>query len=123
MEISMVAQEFTLTPSLREHVERRVRFAFSHALNRAGRIVVRLRDLNGPRGGRDMACHVSVSVPGHPEVVVQEVEENMYNAIDRAIKRAAYRASRLVVRRRLALRRKTEAAPVIDSDAENSPHG
>ncbi len=59
MELQLVAQEFSLSPSLREHLERRVRFAFARARSKAVRIVVRLRDLNGPRGGRDKVCQVS----------------------------------------------------------------
>ncbi|WP_420474030.1 HPF/RaiA family ribosome-associated protein [Noviherbaspirillum sp. ST9] len=100
MDVQMVAQEFALTPSLREHLEHRLRLAFARTRNRIGRIVVRLRDLNGPRGGRDMMCQVSVSIPGRPEVVIHEVQEDMYNAIDFAFKRAAYRVMRLVTRKR-----------------------
>jgi ribosome-associated translation inhibitor RaiA len=104
MELQLVAQEFSLSPSLREHLERRIRFAFSKARSKAVRIVVRLRDLNGPRGGRDKVCQVSVTMPGRPEVVIREVQENMYNAIDGAVKRAAYRAMRMVMRKRSASR-------------------
>lgn len=100
MELQLVAQEFSLSPSLREHLERRVRFAFARARSKAVRIVVRLRDLNGPRGGPDKVCQVSVTMPGQPEVVIREVQEDMYNAIDGAVKRAAYRAMRMVMRKR-----------------------
>jgi ribosome-associated translation inhibitor RaiA len=63
-----------------------------------------LRDLNGPRGGRDKLCQVSITIPGCPTVLVKEVQENMYCAIDRAVKRAAYRAIRILMRRRMAVR-------------------
>lgn len=109
MQIRMVATEFSLTPSLREYLERRLRSAFGPLRGRIADIVVRLRDLNGPRGGCDMQCQVSVTMPGRPEVVIREVQENMYNAIDRAAKRAAYRVGRLVSRRKLAVR----SAPII----------
>ncbi len=111
MNVHMVAQEFFLTPSLREHLDRRLRFAFSGARDRIARIVVRLRDLNGPRGGRDKLCQVSVIMPGRPEVVIREVQEDMYNAIDRAVKRAAYRATRLITRKHRAPR-DSAAAPL-----------
>lgn len=100
MQVHMVSPEFSITPSLREYLEHRLHAAFSPVRGRIGEIVVRLRDLNGPRGGRDMQCQVLVTMPGKPAVVIREVQENMYNAIDRAIKRAAYRASRIVSRRR-----------------------
>lgn len=100
MEVQMVAREFSLTLPLQHHLQRRLNFAFSHARSRVARIVVRLRDLNGPRGGADKLCQVSVVMPGRPQVVVCEVREDMYHAIDRAIKRAAYRATRLIRRQR-----------------------
>ena len=99
MELQMVADEFSLTPSLREHLEHRLRSAFAPARTRISRIAVRLRDLNGPRGGRDMLCQVCVRIPGRPEVVIKEVQEDMYAAIDLAVKRAAYRARRLLTRK------------------------
>lgn len=100
MEVQMVAKEFSLTPSLQHHLERQVGFAFGRARSRVARIVVRLRDLNGPRGGADKLCQVSVVMPGRPQLVVSEVREDMYHAIDSAIKRAAYRAMRLMRRQR-----------------------
>lgn len=104
MQVHMVSPQFSLTPSLREYLERRLRNAFAPLGGKIAEIAVRLRDLNGPRGGRDMQCQVSVSMPGMPAVVIREVQENMYNAIDRAVKRAAYRVSRLASRPRLARR-------------------
>ncbi|WP_019140152.1 HPF/RaiA family ribosome-associated protein [Noviherbaspirillum massiliense] len=100
MNVQMVANDFSLTPSLRDYLERRLRFAFTPVRDRITAVAVRLRDLNGPRGGRDMLCQVCVSMPGQPEVVIKEVQEDMYAAIDLAVKRAAYRAIRLVMRKR-----------------------
>jgi putative sigma-54 modulation protein len=100
MDVQMVANEFTLTPSLRDFLEQRLRSAFSPARSGIASIAVRLRDLNGPRGGRDMLCQVCVRMPGRPEVVISEVQEDMYAAIDLAIKRAAYRAMRIITRGR-----------------------
>lgn len=100
MDVQMFAPQFALTPSLREYLEHRLRFAFARTRKHVARIAVRLRDLNGPGGGRDMMCQISVSIPGRPEVVVREVQEDMVNAIDLALKRAAHRAMRLVMSKR-----------------------
>ncbi len=105
MQVRMVAKEFSITPSLREYLERRLHSAFSPIHGRVVDIAVWMRDLNGPRGGRDMLCQVSVTVPGRPEVIIKEVQENMYNAIDLAVKRAAHRVVRMAARQRLAVRR------------------
>lgn len=120
MQVHMVSPEFSITPSLREYLEQRLHTAFGPVRGRIGDIVVRLRDLNGPRGGRDMQCQVSVKMPGKPEVVIREVQENMYNAIDRAIKRAAYRVGRIVSRGHLAIRQAARPATTLPArtDAE-----
>lgn len=102
MNVQMVAQEFTLTPSLREHLEHCLRCAFARTRSKIARIIVQLRDLNGSDGSRDKLCQVNVTIPGQPEVVIREVQENMYNAIDFAMKRAAYRAMRLIMKKRKA---------------------
>jgi putative sigma-54 modulation protein len=100
MEVQTVAREFSLTPSLRGHLLRCLRVAFAHAHDRAMRVVVRLRDLNGPRGGRDKLCQVSITIPGRPLIVIRKVHADMYAAIDRAAKRAAYTATRITERMR-----------------------
>ena len=101
MEVSMLAKDFTFSPALKGHVERRAHSALSRIRHKVSRIAVRLSDLNGPRGGRDKACLVSIIMPGHPEIVVRDVKEDMYAAIDSAIKRAAHRALRLMTRSRV----------------------
>ena len=100
MEVCMVAKDFSLSPALKEHVERRVQVALSRIRHKVSRIAIRLRDINGPRGGADKACQISVVMPGHPEVVVRAVQEDMYFAIDSAVKRAAHRAMRVMTRKR-----------------------
>lgn len=104
MQVQTIANEFAMTPSLRFYLEQRLHSAFAPARNRITAIAVRLRDLNRPQGGCDMICQVSVKIPGAPGVVVNEVQENMYAAIDLAIKRAAYRAMRLLNRQRIGER-------------------
>lgn len=113
MQVRMLSKEFSLTPSLRDYLERRLNFAFSAARGRIGDIAVRLSDLNGPRGGRDMLCQVAVTLPGRPGVIIKEVQEDMYTAIDRAVKRAAYRVIRLLARQRSAVRQSPR--PVLDA--------
>jgi putative sigma-54 modulation protein len=102
MQVQMTASEFAMTPSLREFLEQCLRRAFAPARHKIAAIAIRLRDLNRPQGGRDMVCQVSVKIPGAPGVVVNEVQEDMHAAIELAVRRAAYRAIRLLTRQRLA---------------------
>ncbi|QDZ28322.1 HPF/RaiA family ribosome-associated protein [Noviherbaspirillum sp. UKPF54] len=104
MQVHFMASEFELTPSLRDHLARRLRFAFISLQNKIQSISVRLRDLNGPKGGRDMLCQVAVVIPGRPTVLIKDVQEDMYAAIDSAFKRASYRASQMITRQRDVMR-------------------
>jgi len=95
MQIDIQTRNFDLTNALRNYVERRLRFALTWADNHVQRIVVRLSDVNGPRGGDDKRCHLLVVLAGLPDVVVKDTEADLYFAIDRA----ADRAGRSVMRR------------------------
>ena len=121
MEVRMIAQGFSFTPSLHEYLNKRLQFSLSPIRRRISDVAVRVRDLNGPRGGRDMMCQVSIAIPGGPAVVVKEVQENMYTAIDLAVKRAAYRVTQILSKHKNALRRATRhgrQATVQDAGAD-----
>lgn len=95
MQFVIRSHGFSMTEALREHAERRLRFALSNTALRIDYVTIVLSDLNGPRGGRDMCCRVRVRVKDQPVIVIDHVEDNMYFAIDRA----ADRAGRTVARR------------------------
>lgn len=111
MQVQLAANDFALTPSLRDFLEQRLRAAFGPARHKIAAIAIRLRDLNRPQGGRDMVCQVSVKIPGAPGVVVNEVQEDMQAAIDLAVRRAAYRAIRLLTRHRPGKRPRPSEPP------------
>jgi ribosomal subunit interface protein len=100
MRVRIQAREFTLTDALREHVERRIRFALTRFGPRLLQVSVRLEDVNGPRGGEDKRCTVQVSVTRQPQVVVEETAADMYEAIDRAAARTERTVERKLARER-----------------------
>ena len=79
---------FSLTDALRSHAEWRLRFALTYFDNHIQRVVMRLSDINGPRGGTDKRCHIQVVLKGLPDVVIEDTEADLYIAIDRATDRA-----------------------------------
>lgn len=64
---------------------------FQAGLRRYGTIVrdvsIRLRDENGPRGGRDQACLVRVALRGGQEITISEQRDTPLQAIGHALKR------------------------------------
>jgi len=98
MNIDIQARGFPLTEALERRLHTRLGFTLSRAVSRIRRVNVRLSDLNGPRGGVDKRCHIEIRLDGLPVVVVDDVQSDMYTAIDRASGRAAR-----TMMRRLAL--------------------
>jgi ribosomal subunit interface protein len=100
MQIEIQARNFPLTQAMRGHVERRLGFALSSRYEHIGRIMVRLSDINGPRGGHDKCCHIQVMLPQLADVIVEDTESNLYAAIDRAADRASRTVARRLARQR-----------------------
>ena len=71
---------------------------FARAIERTS---VRIRDVNGPRGGVDKVCAIKVVLAGLPSVVVEEQHASLQAAMDRALQRTE-RAVRRSVERRTA---------------------
>ncbi|MFT5176385.1 MAG: putative sigma-54 modulation protein [Gammaproteobacteria bacterium] len=100
MQIDIQASHFSVTDTLRTHAERRLRFALTFCDDQIQRIVMRLSDINGPRGGSDKCCHLQVTLSGMNDVIVKDIEADLYVAIDRAANRAARTVKRQLTRRR-----------------------
>jgi putative sigma-54 modulation protein len=95
MRIDIQARGFDLTEGLREHTERRLKFALSWACSDVRAVRVCLSDLNGPRGGSDKRCLIQIPMLGAQNVVVEDAQADLYLAIDRA----ADRTERAIARR------------------------
>ena len=95
MKIDIQSRGFSLTDALHRYAQRRLHFVMSYCGDHINRVVVRLSDVNGPRGGADKRCHIRIVLAGIPSVVVEDTEADLYAAIDRACDRAR----RTVVRR------------------------
>ncbi|HEX7054284.1 MAG TPA: HPF/RaiA family ribosome-associated protein [Burkholderiales bacterium] len=63
------------------------------------RVSVRIRDVNGPRGGRDKLCAIKVVLAGLPSVLVEEQHASLQAAMDLAMQRAERAVRRSVQRR------------------------
>ena len=122
MHIDIQARDFPMTQALRSHVERRVAFALSTRYDRINRILVRLSDINGPRGGNDKCCQLCVVLPGQADVVIEDTQANLYAAIDRAADRAGRVVSRKLARLRNVRRSRSlaDAMPAMVLNTEHS---
>ncbi len=100
MNLQIQAQDFTLTDGLRQHVATRLDYALNHGRDIVTRIVVRLSDVNGPRGGVDKRCGIEVRLKGAPTLIVEDTQADLYVAIDRAAERIGRTLDRRLARQR-----------------------
>ena len=91
-----------MTPAMREHVQHRLHLVFGRFANRIDGVVVRLTDVNGPRGGVDVHCHMrawgrdteglrTTALAVTPEKAINEATVRLRRVIRRAIERVEER--------------------------------
>ena len=100
MKIDMQARHFSLSKALRNHIKRRLGFALSAGTNQIQRVLVRLSDINGSKGGAEKCCKIQLVLPRLPDIVIEDTETNLYVAIDRAANRAGRTLRRRLTRHR-----------------------
>jgi putative sigma-54 modulation protein len=84
MNLQIQANDFALTDGLRSMSATRLACALNHGQEVVTRIVVRLSDVNGPRGGEDKCCSIEVRLKGAPALLVEDTQSDLYVAVDRA---------------------------------------
>ncbi len=87
MNIDIQSLGFPITGALSDHARRRLRFVLTRQGDRIQRVVVRLGDENGPRGGADKFCRIQVYLFDAPVAVIEDVGPELYAVIDRATDR------------------------------------
>ncbi len=105
MDFQVFAKNDLDSQSLRNFVGRRLAFALSRFERRIRQVVVRLDDVNGPRGGHDQQCRIEVKTIPSGELAVRATEVDAETAIGRAVIRMERRL-RSTFDRRQRLRRK-----------------
>ena len=100
------------TAELRALIERHLRFAFGRLAPAIRDVTVKLADTNGPRGGADKLCLVSVRlVAGGPGIVVTDVDASLPTAVARAADRSSRAVTRALARQRRGLHGPARAPP------------
>lgn len=119
MHIAIQSNGLVLTEGLRAYVHRRMKTSVGWALTR--RLAVWLSDINGPRGGRDKRCKIQISLDHGKTVVIENTEEDLYVAIDRAADRADRALARQLSRRRAFTHEKIDMVVVAPAAADEQP--
>lgn len=90
---------------LATYAERRVHHGLDRVRERVRSVLVHLADVNGPRGGEDKRCVVSVRLDSGQAIKVDTRDACAYRAIDGAVGRLKRRVTERIKRSRDRRRR------------------
>lgn len=101
MKVLLRGVHLSLSESLKAYVQEHM---VSHierlADDEAAEIDISLLDNNGPKGGRDKECRVTVRLPGLAAVHITETSETVHQSIDAARDRLETALKRQIEKRR-----------------------
>ncbi len=121
--IDLRSSNVPISLSLREHVSRRLDFAIRRFAQHVDRVIVRLVDLNGPKGGPDKRCRMLLYLDGPETVVVEATDSDAYAAVSQAAMRLDESVARALMRRRRPVaRRRIEPVPARGDDSTEEPN-
>jgi hypothetical protein len=121
MKIEVRARGVELDGQLGDYVERSLRFALGRFSSRARLVRVRLEDLNGPKGGVDKRCVVTVSGDGFERCVVDVRDTTVQAAVDQAAGIASRAVARALERARDLSGGRKRPLPRFDGWARPAP--
>jgi len=93
MRLDIRSRNVAVTSELRQHIDRRVGQALNRFEQHVGSVRVALTDVNGPKGGPDKVCRLTVVLAGCDQVAVTEYGSNLFRIVDRVADRVKQRVS------------------------------
>jgi hypothetical protein len=88
MLIHVRSSESSLLGAVHRHLEKRVRAALGPFATRVASVTLGLSDINGPRGGEDLRCTVTVELLPSGSLRAEAVSSDLLSALGRALARA-----------------------------------
>jgi CBS domain-containing protein/ribosome-associated translation inhibitor RaiA len=101
----------TLSPGKRMYIRKKLGAKFGKFAESIARISVRVKDVNGPRGGIDQVCQIKVVLRNLPSVVFFSRDASLDAAIETALAGAERAVRRKLRRRRMRNLRGRAAGP------------
>jgi len=96
MQIAFQKNDIVVTAAMREHVDRRLRFALSRFGERVRRVSVSFRGADDLQDECNVNCRVEVTVADLGAIPAEDADTDGYVAVDRAIERVARAVRRAI---------------------------
>jgi putative sigma-54 modulation protein len=88
MQIDIRSTNLPLSDAVHGYVASRVEATLTRFTSAVRSVTVTLSDLNGPKGGCDMRCHMEINMQTAPSVVIEERADDLYATVSSAAQRA-----------------------------------
>lgn len=108
MRLELHVKGIEATQRLRDYIETKLQLALGRFSHRVQDVQVRLVDVNGPKGGEDIQCHVLANLGSAGVLKIEETRVNPFQAVAHASKRVRHSLSRRLSRRRSNRRERRE---------------
>ena len=122
MNIDIQSLGFSITAALAEHAKRRLQFVLTRRSDCIQRVVMRVGDENGPRGGVDKFCRIQVYLIDAPLAAVEDIGCDLYAVIDRATDRVGRVVVKHLDRSRIGRRQGADAPMLQHAELDASLH-
>ncbi|MDX1965941.1 MAG: hypothetical protein SFV23_02110 [Planctomycetaceae bacterium] len=99
MRVDLIVKGVAKTPTLDRMLRHKLHYAFDQFGRWVSEVALAVEDVNGPKGGVDKRCRVTVSVPRSAAVVIDGRGADLLAVVTEAIDRAAHSLARLRDRR------------------------
>jgi hypothetical protein len=111
--LSTNSHDVALTSDLRMFVVRSVSAAIGRFADRLVEVIVRIEDTNGPRGGADTRCRITLIFKRGGRLTVSAVATSEFAAVFRAANRARARCVRALTKRRSGRRERRRDSALV----------
>lgn len=105
MKIQVLGINVDLTPAIIRHAKQRLSAALDQHSQRVRRVQLRIADENGPKGGKDMVCHVAVVLESGQTMDQRRRDRDLYANISLLADSVKHRVGKRLARHKQAARR------------------
>ncbi|MCA9728905.1 MAG: HPF/RaiA family ribosome-associated protein [Candidatus Eisenbacteria bacterium] len=99
MRLHIEGDGIRITQTLERNIRRRLDFALRKYGSQVQTVTVRLTDVNGPRGGVDKRCSITVGGSGW-DVFVEDLDSDVFVLLSRSVARMSRSVDRKIKRAR-----------------------
>lgn len=100
--VDIRAKNISLTNHLHKHIHQRLGFVRLTEEDQVRHVLVSLSERKDPYGRPGMCCQIKVLLARRTDMVIEDVEADIYTAVDRAVDRLGRRLRRILVTHRRA---------------------